>query len=279
MQVTVGIVTKPDRLNWLNELLDVLNEQTFSDFDICIVLASECSDTFEIRSQSIHPIKVVKVPSNASVGMCRNVVLKSADGEVIAFTDDDCLPEPDWLEQGMKVLEDMNIASVTGYVLPVQPVKLPMSLRWLISSTPWNIDQKKEVKSGWGSNLFARKKAALKVGGFDDKFGFSKNRVILGDEQTLGLRLAASGYKTIFDPKVVVRHRIKWSGNRGIVHRAFLDGYTKAILIKKYGKSAIGAAQAKEHTVIVEIIRTGALGIFISSLWILGFLWGIVRNE
>lgn len=102
----------------------------------------------------------------------RNAGITQASGEVFAFTDADCLPDPDWLLEGMRCVYGTGEgrAIVAGAVVmtscdPTNPATY--ELYDLVMGIP----QKRYVQRGYGvtANLFVPRKVCERVGGFDEK--------------------------------------------------------------------------------------------------------------
>jgi len=53
----------------------------------------------------------------------RNVGIENADGEIIGFTDDDCVASPNWIENAVPFFDNETITGVQGCTLPLPPLK------------------------------------------------------------------------------------------------------------------------------------------------------------
>lgn len=91
----------------------------------------------------------------------RNAGWRAARGEIIAFTDDDTIPAPDWLVSGLEAMAEPAIAAAWGYVmvpLRAQPTDAERNIAGL--------DGAEFVTA----NCFVRRAALLRAGGFDERF-------------------------------------------------------------------------------------------------------------
>jgi len=101
VSVVIPTYRRPDSLK---RLLDKLEHQTFKDFEVIVIVDGD-RETFEalsdIKGKKPYPIKLEIIP-NSGCNIARNRGIELAEGEIIAFTDDDCIPDDDWLENGVK---------------------------------------------------------------------------------------------------------------------------------------------------------------------------------
>lgn len=99
--------------------------------------------------------------SGSGPAVARNIGWRAAKGPIIAFTDDDCEPMPNWLEAGMSALRDPVVAGAWGRIIvpiPAQPTDYEFNTARL------------EQAPGATANCFYRRDALLSVEGFDERF-------------------------------------------------------------------------------------------------------------
>jgi len=119
MKITVVIVTR-NRSNSLKRCLEALVGQTIQPYEI-IVVDSSWDNTKEVvlsfRDRlPVHYIFEKELGRPAA----RNRGLKRAKGDIVAFTDDDCQPFPDWIEQVMEAHQKYPYAAaIQGWVVSV----------------------------------------------------------------------------------------------------------------------------------------------------------------
>ncbi len=135
-----------------------------------------------------------------------NTALKEARGQIVAFTDDDCYPEPDFVSLVRSAFEDPSVDFITGRVVLHDPADHPMTLN--LSPTPFTYPSRSFLTSGsgiLGANMAFRRKVLVDIGGFDPLFGpgsFCKAAV---DLEVAG-RASATGYSGQYHPELIVRH-------------------------------------------------------------------------
>src|SRR4051812_28715790 len=89
------------RSGLLDRCLLALNAQTFEDFEVLVADDAACVETQrQIEQFAIHarmPLRYLPVTERHGPAAARNIGWRAAEGEIIAFTDDDCVPTSDWL--------------------------------------------------------------------------------------------------------------------------------------------------------------------------------------
>jgi len=152
------------------------------------------------------PVELVAQP-RLGLAASRNLALDRLSDSIVAVTDDDCVPDRDWLAAIVHAFAaDPSLAAVTGPVLPLPPTAgrtEPVSTR--SSSTarvfsgraaPWHV--------GTGGNMAL---APAQLGGlrFDERLGAgTPGRA--GEDIALIDRLLAAGARIRYEPEAVVRH-------------------------------------------------------------------------
>jgi glycosyltransferase involved in cell wall biosynthesis len=146
----------------------------------------------------------------------RNAGLVATAAGLVAFTDDDCLPQPGWTAALAGAFADPAVGVVTGRVLADRPVPAPVSLEE--STVPRTFDQ----PVGHGANCCFRREALLAVGGFDERLGpGAPGRA--GEDADAFRRVLAAGWVGRYEPSAVVVHR-QWRGRGASVRRSFSYG-------------------------------------------------------
>jgi len=158
----------------LKILLNTLEEQTFKDFEVVVIVDGD-KEAFELLShlkdETLYPIKLKFIP-NSGCNIARNKGIEIAEGEVLAFTDDDCIPDNDWLENGIKYFEKPEIVGVEGLIYSER--KGGPTHR-----TPQILERTGPVL-GRTANMFYRKNILEGVGGFDERFMIMISRGKIG---------------------------------------------------------------------------------------------------
>lgn len=148
----------------LDRLLDALKKQTFEDFEVVIV-----HDGPTDHKPKKYPFGVVYAVNSKNIGKCAtmNRAIKSASGEVIAQTDDDCIPDKDWLEKGVKYFENKNVVGVEGLIYTDHYD----DTKYRTVHNLYYLKGKRNKYVGFiGCNMFFRTSTLRGIGGYDERF-------------------------------------------------------------------------------------------------------------
>ena len=238
-----------DRLNDITELLDSLNNQTRNPDEI-IVVVEKSGELFEQikRYAEEKPLLNTRVVfNNGEPGLSagRNLGIKEATGDIIAFIDDDALPSPDWAEEMVKTYQDDSVIGVTGPAIPLWEDEsmawFPEEFYWIIGCTAWYTDNRVNgiapMRNVWGMNMSFRREAFDSAGVFSNNIGGIQGRRLHGEEVELSLRVKGkTGKRIVYNPRVKVQHKVSKSrlSIKSIARSSYWIGHTRPMLKRLY---------------------------------------------
>ncbi len=205
----------------------------YPNFEIIIVDNFSDDDTRAVvRKYPVSLVTEEKINQNSA----RNAGIKGAAGQIVAFTDSDCVVDKHWLTYLVAPYADQDIGGVGGRLVSYSPqsfVETFLSLGIHHFPTPKkDLIQKKDNKFMSGlvgaANVSYRRKVLEKLEGFDEQYE------VLGDYD-LCWRVQDSGYKLFFEPGAVVRHRHR-SKIADMIKQFYYYGQGQALLFKKHNK-------------------------------------------
>jgi len=147
---------------YLSKCLDALKAQTYPNFEIIVVDDGSTDKTSEVAKK--HGAKLIRI-EHSGLPTARNVGVRSAEGDVIAFTDADCVVGPKWLEKLIKELMSGNYAGVIGGT-----VKVLNTESFVARCLGVGIEAKPIKCYAGGYNMAYWRKVIEEVGGFDGSF-------------------------------------------------------------------------------------------------------------
>lgn len=190
--------------------LEALLAQDYSEGNIEIIVVDDGStdNTGEIVKK--FPVKYL-YQENKGPAAARNLGWKTAKGQIICFTDSDCVPEKEWVSKIIKGYTSDDIAGVGGsYGIVNSDSLLARCVHEEIIQR--HLKSPKEVNYLGGFNVSYRRSVLEEVDGFDESYSDAS-----GEDNELAYKIIKKGYKLIFDKNIKVGH----------YHPTKLSGYLK----------------------------------------------------
>jgi glucosyl-dolichyl phosphate glucuronosyltransferase len=171
----------------------------------------------------------------------RNTGVGLADGEVVAFLDDDAAAQPGWSRALLRHYDDPRVVGVGGSAAPIWPDGRP---RWMPAEFDWVVgcsytgqpDRLALVRNPLGCNMSLRRTTLTDIGGFRSEVGRVGNVPVGGEETELFLRLRAlqPAGRVLLDPAAGVRHYVgaDRATLRYFVSRCYHEGLSKAVVTR-----------------------------------------------
>jgi glycosyltransferase involved in cell wall biosynthesis/GT2 family glycosyltransferase len=153
------VIPSYERPRSLSKLFDLLSQQVFSDFEVVVV--DQSATPYNLNTIRCNfPIQYIHTNEKGAV-KARNLGIKHARGQVIAFTDDDCEPDVQWLANAYKYFNDERVVGVEGAVASDEHDEA----RYRIVT-----NRGAEGIGFMTANLFLRRNIVEKIKGFDERF-------------------------------------------------------------------------------------------------------------
>jgi len=163
----------------------------------------------ELVSTSSAPIRALHLDVNGGPARARNAGAAATSAPVVAFIDDDCVPDPGWATAFLRAFErNPALGVVQGLTLrppdPLGPWTLYREITW---QTPWLE----------GCNIAYRRDLLVGTGGFDEQIRW------YGEDTSAGWKVLDSGAERDFEPTAVVTHDLEERGLGWRVRHGFLE--------------------------------------------------------
>jgi len=218
----------------IKKCLDSLKNLHYTNYEIIVIDDNSNDKTSEILS-SYEGIKVLKT-SGVGPSNCRNLAIKQAKGEYLAFTDVDCLVHPDWLNELLKGFAEDKVISVGGdQQSPDDETKFGKLAQEFLKTVGFVSDYIKkgkttiiETQHNPSCNVIYKKEIFSKIGGFLEELW-------PGEDVELDYRIKQlKQYKLKYNPLAIVYHYRP--ENLGAFCKMMKNyGWAQGFLVKKYG--------------------------------------------
>jgi len=296
LRVSIVIPTY-NRKEMLRECLESITKQTYPKelFEIIVVSGStdgtnEMLEEFAARS----PVKFRWFGlKNEGPNVARNFGIEMSEGEIICFTDDDCIADKNWLSNLVKVFEssELHNSESSGKVTGGVGGKILDYKQDNIFEKFVKMNQESAIRNSSfiiTCNGAYRKEALEKVGGFDE-------RLRTGEDWDIGIRVTLMGYDLKYQPDAIVYHKhratfrglLKQQYNYAIGHVRLgkkykwfptwqLLSFTLIKLIYKVVETPFGVILACERW---NFLKNRILTIIILLTYLIGILRGLVERD
>lgn len=207
------------------ECCEALLELEYPNYEIIVVDDGSRDRTAAIASE--YGFRVIRT-ENRGLSHARNVGMRAATGEIVAYIDDDTRPDRHWLTYLAHTFMTTNHAAVGG---PNIAPPGDGAIAECVAHSPGNpvhvLLSDREAEHLPGCNLAVRKLCLEAIGGFDPQFR------VAGDDVDVCWRLQERGWTLGFNPAAFVWHhrrssiRAYWNQQKGY-------GNAEALLERKY---------------------------------------------
>jgi hypothetical protein len=207
----VVAATRPLRLRWL---LNALEEQTLASEEWELVVVHGFDAPTAARFLSDHRLarsgrmRAIAPPAGGGPpARQRNAGWRAARAALVAFTDDDCRPEPDWLERLLDRAAEAPGAVVQGATRPD-----PLERDVFAAPHVHTLEVDPPGRFAQTCNILYSRELIERLGGFDQ-------RAVVGEDIDLSLRAQEAGVALVGAPEAVVSHAVEAHTLPGFVRR------------------------------------------------------------
>ncbi|MBX3056823.1 MAG: glycosyltransferase [Anaerolineae bacterium] len=236
------------------DCLTALQKQTVDrqSYEIIVVDDGSTDDT-AVRAQQ-PGVQLIRCPQNRGAAAARNQGIHAAKGEIVCFTDADCVPQPDWIAEVTRPLrENEGITAVKGVYISHQPQLVARFVQLEYEDKYDGMAGLPQIDFVDTYSCAYRRRILLDSGGFDETIYYV-------EDQELSFRLAAQRCVMVFRPTAVVAHRHSAS-LRQYARKKFWIGCWKARFIRRYPDRVI----KDSHTPQILKVQMGLAGVVVAT--------------
>jgi GT2 family glycosyltransferase len=214
------IVCTYNRAESLRDTLRALRAQVASSYawEVVVVDNNSSDHTRTVVRDTQHGWGRLRYEFQPAQGLshARNHGIEVSTGEVLLFTDDDVLPEPDWLNATLSGLERYRADACGGFVAPIWEVPPPA---WLTErfhgflairadrTDDYPITEANQPP--FGANMAMKRAVFDRVGRFDTNRGRKGNVLASGEDGEMFERILAAGFTVVFLGQSRVHHKVE----------------------------------------------------------------------
>jgi cellulose synthase/poly-beta-1,6-N-acetylglucosamine synthase-like glycosyltransferase len=253
----------------IKDTLRAVLNQDFSRerYEVIVVDDGSTDRTAEVVRE-FEEVKLISIPRSGP-GKARNVGAKAARGKFLLFTDADCVPTKDWIDEMIApLLKDKEVVGVGGaYKTLNKESTIARFVGYEIERRHEKLAKLKYIDFVGTFSAAYRKDIFLKFGGFDESFPMAS-----GEDIEFSFRVVRAGHKLVFNRRARVFHRHPDSLFK-FLKQQFWRGFWRVKLYKRHREKILRHAYTPK-LLFLEILLLG-MAILAFLLSILGVLFPI----
>ncbi len=261
-----------ERWHLLVEAVASVKQQTQAPREIIVVI--DHNESLWQRAQACLPgVTVVENTDVHGLSGARNSGIAVAQGQILAFLDDDAVATPDWLALLSQCYVEPRVLGSGGAIIPhweqEKPSWFPEEFCWVVGCTYRGMPCTDAVlRNLIGANMSLRRAVFDAVGGFRSDIGRIGSRPVGCEETELCIRARQHWQQGCFcyQPAAVVFHhvslvRVSW---RYFCARCYAEGLSKALVTSSVG---LRDGLASEHFYVLHVLPVAILRGLGDTLW------------
>jgi cellulose synthase/poly-beta-1,6-N-acetylglucosamine synthase-like glycosyltransferase len=240
-------------------------------YEVIVVDDDSSDETTEIVGG--YEVRLI-VKSHQGPAAARNEGVAQARGEIVLFTDADCVPIEDWIAEMVGPFDDAEVVGVKGAYRTRQREIVPRFVQCEYEERYERMAQQRQIDFIDTYAAGYRRRVFLEEGGFDVRY---PNASV--EDQEFSFRLAERGHKMVFNPQAVVYHQHPQT-LAAYFKRKFNIGYWKVMVLQRHPEKAIADSHTPQSLkiqmglvfLLIPLVALILLGGFFPWLFLLAVL-------
>jgi glycosyltransferase involved in cell wall biosynthesis len=256
VSVIICVYTE-ERLADIKEAVNSVLNQSLAPCEVIISVDHNAHLADRLKTELPSQVKIVRNESIQGLSETRNVGIRAACGDIIAFLDDDAVAEKDWLLYLTAPFENINVVAVGGKAVPLwlnggRPTWFPEELDWIVGCTYRGLPVKEnQIRNVPGCNMAFRKSIFDNVGFFRSDMGGINDTPRGGEEAELCLKIVHvnPGYQIYYQLTAQIHHRVtrRRLTLKYLWHRAYNEGFYKT-KVQRLSRGPSGLSLSTENS-------------------------------
>jgi GT2 family glycosyltransferase len=234
-----------ERLQQLRETISSLQTQTYPAKDIVLIIDHNPELQKELEALADGHLRIAANTGERGLASARNTGIDLAQGELMAFIDDDAAADSTWLERLVECYEDPDVIAAGGRINPVweggrRPAWLPEEFLWVVGCSYRGMAEG-SIRNMIGCNMSFRSSVFREVGVFNPAIGRLGNQPLGCEETEICIRALERwpGKRIMYVPEAVVNHHASRSRQtvRYFTRRCYFEGVSKVVVRRLRGSA------------------------------------------
>jgi cellulose synthase/poly-beta-1,6-N-acetylglucosamine synthase-like glycosyltransferase len=199
-------------------------------YEVIVVDDGSSDDTQEMVEE--YEVRLI-AQSHQGPAAARNLGVMEARGDIVLFTDADCMPSETWIAEMIRPFDDAEVVGVKGTYRTRQEGIVPRFVQCEYEERYERMAKQRQIDFVDTYAAGYRRKVFLEQGGFDTRY---PNASV--EDQEFSFRLAERGYKMVFNPLAAVYHQHPQTLT-AYLKRKFNIGYWKVMVLQRHPQKAV----------------------------------------
>ncbi|GAB4416358.1 MAG: hypothetical protein OHK0032_12420 [Thermodesulfovibrionales bacterium] len=201
----------------IGKCLEAVFSSRYDNFEVIVV--DDCSEDRSIEIIERFPCRLIRLEEHSGAASARNIGAFSGNGDILFFTDADCLLKEDALSVANRVINDNGKHTVVGGTYTREPYDKDFFS--IFQSVFINYSETKRL---YNPDYVATHAMAISAETFREIGGFSEDFLPIIEDVEFSHRLRRAGYKLIINPGMLVRHIFNFT-----LAKSFKNAFRKAM--------------------------------------------------